>query len=993
MRHATVQFTILGAVRAWRDGTELELGPPQQRAVLALLLVRAGQPTSLSELVDLLWPTDPPASAVNIVHRYVGMLRRVLEPDLPPRAEGRWLVRHAGGYQLAADAETLDLMRFRDLAAAGREAAAAGQAGPAVPLFATALGLCQGACAEGTHDHPAFTAIDQECLEVAREAADAALAAGLTGPVLPALRQAASRAPLAEALHARLMLALAAAGSQAEALAVYDTVRARLAADLGLDPGAELRDAHSRVLRQQAPAPVSAWPEDGAALVPGKQPYRAAGPPPAGPDVSLASLAGDPLAVRPAQLPVDLATFAGRHAEVARLAELMTPQAAGPIPAIVIDGMPGAGKTALAVHCAHAMTDRFPDGQLYVNLRGFGPGSEVVSPAEVLRGFIAALGIPPERVPADLDGLAALYRSLLAGQRMLVVLDNARDDAQARPLLPGSPGCAAIVTSRNCLTGLIASDGARLLSLDVFSLAEAREALAVRLSADRVAAEPAAAEEIVSLSGRLPLALALVAARAAARPRFPLSVVAAELRQARGNLDAFSDAGLPDVRAVFFWSYRLLSPAAARLFRLLSVTPGPDISLSAAVSLFAAPRGETRALLAELTWARLLIEHRPNRYSVHDLLRSYANELCAETDSDRERTAALSRVRSYYLHSAHNCQERIGPHEQAAELDPPEPGVRPEQPGDYATALDWLTAEQRVLEAAVRDAAQHGGAGYAWQLAYKLPLFYQRMGFWHDWKTTAEIALAAARAADDLNGQVQMHRLLAGALYYLRDPARALAELERARELYAGLGDPGVHPYLDSNFGSVLARLGRYQDAIAHHWRAFELHGAAGFPVGEAFALQGIGQCANKLGDHERAIASITDALRIYQDANHPSGQASSMAGLARSYHLSGDYDRAARFAERALHLYRVMGSGAEIANVLTILGDTRLAAGDRDAAGSCFRAALATLEELRLPHADDLRERLARLQDQPAGGGPRATRPGDPARRAGATPALSLSR
>src|ERR1700736_3511057 len=253
-----VRFTVLGAVRAWRGEADLDLGPPQQRAILALLLARGGQPTSLSELVDLLWRADPPASAVNIVHRYVGMLRRVLEPGLPPRAAGRWLVRHAGGYRVAADAEALDLLRFRQLAGQGREAAAHGLAAQAVPLFAAALALCQGPCADGVAagwEHPSFTAVDHECLAVTREAADAALAAGLAGQVLSALRQAAGRHPLAEPVHARLMLALAAAGSQAEALAVYATVRARLADDMGLDPGAELRDAHGRVLGQQVLAP------------------------------------------------------------------------------------------------------------------------------------------------------------------------------------------------------------------------------------------------------------------------------------------------------------------------------------------------------------------------------------------------------------------------------------------------------------------------------------------------------------------------------------------------------------------------------------------------------------------------------------------------------------------------------------------------------------------------------------------------------------------
>jgi DNA-binding SARP family transcriptional activator/tetratricopeptide (TPR) repeat protein len=952
MQPTMVRFAVLGTVRAWRGDAELDIGPPQQRAVLALLLARGDHPTGLSELVDLLWPADPPVSALNIVHRHVGGLRRVLEPGLPPRASGRWLVRQASGYRMAADAEALDLLRFRELARQGREAAANGQARRAVPLFAAALDLCQGPCASdltAVRGHPLFTAVDQEYLAVARDAADAALAAGLPEQVLPALRQAADRDPLAEPVQARLMLTLAAAGSREEALAVYGAVRTRLAEDLGLDPGAELRAAHDQVLRQEgsaAPGHLDAVPRTPGPAAAPRTTTRAPGPP----------------AVRPAQLPADLAAFAGRRAEAGYVSELLPFQRQAPqgMPIVVIDGMPGAGKSALAVHCAHSVADRFPDGQLFVDLRGFG-SREAVSPSEALRGFIAALGVPPERVPTELDGQAALYRSLLAGQRVLVVLDNARDEAQVRPLLPGSPGCAAIVTSRNCLTGLVAGDGARLLTVDVFSPADAREALDVRLG-ERVAAEPDAAEELVSLSGRLPLALALVAARAAARPRFPLSVIADELRQAQGRLDVFREAGLPDVKAVFSWSYRMLSPGAARLFRLLSLPSGPDISLSAAASLHDAPRRETRAVLAELTWARLLTEHHPGRFSLHDVLRSYATELCAETDAAADRDAALGRVRSYYLHSAHNARVLLQAHEQTPPLNPPEPGARPEQPGDYTAALEWFTAEQRVLEVAVRWAAEHGNPRYAWQLAAELAHFYQRRGLWHDWDAIAQTGMDAARTADDRTGQAYMHRMLAGAAFYLRDSATALAELERAKELYTALGLSSEHAYLHTNFGTVLARIGRFDDAITHHQRALGLYRAAGLRAGEALAKECIGSCANRLGDHCEAIDLLQDALRIYREVGDPGGEASALAGLARSYHLIGDYGEAAILAGQSLELFRCTGSGAHVAKVLTALGDTKRATGDRAGASACFHEALDILAELRLPHADDLRDRLADL-------------------------------
>jgi DNA-binding SARP family transcriptional activator len=935
-----IRFTVLGAVRAWQGEDELRLGPPQQRAVLARLLTGGGQPVSMSELVDLLWAADPPSSAANIVHRYIGTLRRVLEPGLPSRAAGRWLIPHSGGYRLAADADTLDLLRLRQLAG---QAAAEAEPGRAVALYLEALGLCLGRCAgdlAAVRGHPAFTAVDREYLALAGQAAETALEAGLASHILPALRQAAEHDPLAEPLRARLMLLLAAAGHQAEALAVYETTRAALAEELGIDPGAELRDAHRRVLRQQ----VNGAP---------KGPVN-------GHATGLVNV-GAARAVRPAQLPADLAAFAGRRAEVARVSALLEEPAAAAMLIGAIDGMPGAGKTTLAVHWARLVADRFPDGQLYVNLRGFDPGG-TLGPAEALSGFLPALGVAPQQVPADLDGRAALYRSLLAGQRVLVVLDNARDEAQVRPLLPGAPGSMVIVTSRNRLTGLVASDGASLLTLDVFSPADAREALTRRLGAARAAAEPAAVEEIIARSGRLPLALALVAARAAAHPQFPLAAIAGELRDAQGSLDAFTGEGGTDVRAIFSWSYRMLSPLAARLFRLLSRQAGPEISLAAAASLAALPARQARALLAELTRARLLTEYSPGRYSLHDLLRSYAAELCAETDPDSHRDAATARLLGHYLHSARHSHLLLQPLQRLPALELQAAGAQPEQPGDYAAALAWFTAEHRVLEAAVRYAARHGLVRYAWQLAYVMTPFYQRCGFWHDWAATARVGLDAARAGHDLPGQACLHRILASAWFHLGDGAAALAELERARVLLARLDLPAEQAYLHSNFGSVLSHLGRHEKAMTHHRRALELYRAAGLRIGAAYAMEGIGSCANRLGQPGQAISSITAAMDIHIELGDSYGEAGSWESLGDSYQLLGEYGAAASCLERAMALFRRLGSRADEAGILTALGDIQLSAGEAAAARVSFQQSLAIFGELRLPQAEQVRGRLAAL-------------------------------
>jgi len=348
-----------------------------------------------------------------------------------------------------------------------------------------------------------------------------------------------------------------------------------------------------------------------------------------------------------------VASFVGRSGHLRALDALLQDQGAAPTAVVIsaIAGMAGVGKTALAVHWAHRVAGRFPDGQLYVNLRGFDPGGAGLDPGQALHGFLEAFGVPPARIPEDLAAQSGLFRSLLAGKRMLVLLDNARSAEQVRPLLPGSPGCLAIVTSRDKLAGLVATEGARPLALDLLTAADARDLLARRLGADRVAAEPAAIACIIAACARLPLALTIAAARAATSPTFPLAAIAAELREAASALDPF-DAGesATDVRTVFSWSYRALSAPAARMFRLLGLHPGPDVAVTAAASLAAVPPGQARALLAELTRAHLLAEHAPGRYAFHDLLRAYASELASAQECPADRASAVHRLLDHYLH-------------------------------------------------------------------------------------------------------------------------------------------------------------------------------------------------------------------------------------------------------------------------------------------------------------------------------------------------------
>ncbi|MGI5458527.1 BTAD domain-containing putative transcriptional regulator [Streptomyces sp. CA-249302] len=617
------RFTVLGELRVWRDGAEVDPGPPLRRTLLALLLARAGSPVPLPDIVDALWADRPPARAVNMVHRHVGELRRLLEPELPNRAEGSLLLRGGGGYRLLAPSGSVDLLVFRELATTARELLRSDASEQAVSVFAEALALRHGSaagCPSAAPPHPVFSDLDREYDAMVREAADAALRHGHADRVLPALSESAARHPLDEGLQALHIRTLAATGRRAEAREVFRATAARLTDELGVDPGAELNAARL-------------WVTSGPGTARGGDPHT---------DRALAHHTGaadldTPLPatpsvppVRPAQLPPALTVFAGRTAELDRLRNLLD-GAGHRTPALAIaaiGGPPGVGKTAFAVRLAHEVADRFPDGQLHVDLRGFGPAGRPTPPQDVLRGFLDALGAPPARIPDGLDARAALYRSLSAGRRLLVLLDNARDAAQVRPLLPGAPGCLVLVTSRNRLGGLASAEGAHPVTLDVLGPAEARSALALRLGAERVAAEPRAVAEIVSLTAGLPLALAVVAARAADRPAFALATPAEQLRAADGGLDAFRAADpASDVRAVFSWSYDALGGPAARMFRLLSRHPGPELTVRTAAALAGEPAARVRVLLTELADAHLLTERSPGRYACHDLLRAYAAEL------------------------------------------------------------------------------------------------------------------------------------------------------------------------------------------------------------------------------------------------------------------------------------------------------------------------------------------------------------------------------
>ncbi|MEU2778233.1 BTAD domain-containing putative transcriptional regulator [Streptomyces sp. NPDC007162] len=801
-----------------------------------------------------------------------------------------------------------------------------------------------------------------------KEAAAAALEAGpaLAGQMLPILRQTAAAHPLDEVLHASLVTALAVTGHRAEARKAYRDVSTRLVDELGLDPGPELRAAEQQLPRGTASVPPGR-PEAGSSVrsgtedAPPQLPHGGVCVPEAATERT--GPADDATRVRPAQLPPDLGMFTGRRAELGRVHALLSPSDDRPNTVVIsaIGGMAGVGKTSLAVHWAHQIADRFPDGQLYADLRGFDPSGSIADPSEVIRGFLDALGVPAHRIPVGLDAQAALYRTLLAGHRVLVLLDNARDTEQVRPLLPGSAGCLIVITSRNHLHGLVVVDGAHPLSLDLLTAAESREFLRRRLGAKRVAEEPSAADEIVELCGSLPLALAIVSARAAARPGRSLSSVAGELRETRGSLAAFThDDPVPDPRTAFSWSYDALTPGAARLFRLLALHPGPDVSTATAAVLLYLPLKDIRLLLAELVGAHLLTQRSPGRYGSHELLRVYAAELAESHDTPEDRDAARHRLLDHLLHTAHRADSLLAPHRERLTLSPRiAAGAIPTAFESREKAANWLNAERPVLLAAVQEAARSGLRAHCWQLAATLELFLDRHGRWQDQLGVQEAALHAAEELGDLSGRAHAHRALGFVNGRLERPAAAREHLCTALELFAAVGDaPGqgrVHRYLAFQAN----RRGHHHEALDHYREAHALYEAAGHRSGQAGISNEVGWTRILLGAYEEALADCRRAITMNQQLGDRNGEAAAWDSLGYAHHHLGRYQQALSCYAHALTAYREIHDDYLEADTLVHIGDAWEADGSRERAAGAWRQALEILETIAHPDAEHVRAKL----------------------------------
>jgi DNA-binding SARP family transcriptional activator len=926
------QLRGLGPVELWAGGRRWDLGPVKQQTVLAVLFMELARTVPIETMIDRLWGSAPPASARASIHSYVARLRHVLH-QANPRGESELTVVHRpGGYELRADPDQVDVHRFRRLAEQGRHGGFPDQQRAAVLRDALALwhgepltGL-PGEWAAHTRDQ-----LRQQRLAVWLALAPVELRLGQVETLVDNLRALREDHPLVEPLVAVLMEALCAAGRSAEALDCYAKARQRIVDDLGAEPGATLRQLHAKILRGE---------------------YDESRP---------AVTVSPPVPAVPAQLPLDVRGFTGRADHLARL-DTVAATARSDATAVAIaalSGTAGVGKTALAVHWAHLVRGHFPDGQLYINLRGFDPAGSIMGSAEAIRQFLDALQVPPQRIPVGLDAQACLYRSLLADKRVLIVLDNARDADQVRPLLPGAPGCLVVVTSRNQLSGLVAAQGAHLVTLDVLSTPEAWQLLAARLGAARVTAEPDAVDEIIARCARLPLALTIIAARAAANPTFPLAVLAGELRQAR-RLDALAgDDATGDVRAVLSWSYHALSDGAARLFRLLGLDTGPELGAPAAASLLGCTEAEVRPLLAELTRANMLTERAPYRYVFHDILRAYAREQAHTVDDDDQRRAAMHRMLDHYLHSASAAALLLNPHLEPTPLGPPRPDIVLADIPDRDAALAWFTAEYPVLLAAIEAAANTEFDIQAWQLAWTLATFLSRRGLWQDLVATHTTALAATLRHGDLAAAARTHRYLAFAHIWLDRNDMADKHLRKARDYYRKLNNPVGEAHTSLNFALIAERKGRYRESLHHAQAAHELYRIAGNRTGEAQALNAVGWCHSLLGDNQQALTCCRQALLLHEELGDQHKLAETWDSIGYAHYNLGEYRQAIVCYQHSLVLFRDLDDRPNEAEILTHLGDAHHALDETLAAHDAWQRSLTILDQLRHPDADAVRAKL----------------------------------
>lgn len=971
-----MRFQILGSICVDADGHGVAITAGRERILLAMLLLNAGKTVSTDQLVEAIWATEVPHNVRNQVHACVHRLRKRLDEA----GSGQQLiVTEPGSYRITADPADLDLSEFRRLVGKARTAAAAGSHDDAKVTYRAALSLWRGPALAGidsTLIRNAAASLDEERVQALEECLDAELAAGGAGELVAELTDLVAQDPHREGLRRALMLALYRAGRQADALAAFRHFRQLLHDDLGAEPSVELQQLHHAILNRD-PALDAVRPSPPTALP----------------------------APTPRELPADVAAFTGREEELALVAKVLaTVSQPGPVVISAIDGVGGVGKSALALHAAHRVADLYPDGQLYVDLQGATAGLAPLDPLEVLGRFLRALGVAGDQVPDQVDEAAARFRSQVAGRRLLVVLDNAADQAQVRQLLPGTPGCGVLVTSRRSLFGL---SGADQLRLGLLSEAEAVALLRRLVGAERVAAEPSAAEEIARWCGYLPLALRIAAARLVARPEWPLARLAQRLSDTRQRLDELELAEV-GVRASLAVSHEGLTGgddpverAAAEAYGLLGVWDGPQLSVGVAARLLDQPERHAERVLERLVDARLLDTPAPGRYQWHDLLRLYAREDAAARYTEPQRNSAIARVLRFYVATAWHSSMLLRPGD-----------YRPEWIEDHwftggiefpnaDAALEWLETERVNLLAAVTQAA-----AVAELAAAAVPLAYALFGFLldhhhlRDLAQVNQIALAAAQRIDDRAGQASALNDLGVAHERLESYDDALDYYQRSLAIRQEVGDHLGAAATLQHLGEAYGRLGRYdeaqgalrrgltinrqvgnQAATAHNLltlgmiyeqldrcleaqdcveEAVDISREVGDPSGEERGLNALGTIYMRLGRHRTAHECVQQGIAMSRKAGHRWREAEGLYRLGTIHHAEQQYTEALDCYQQSRAICQELHHHDDEAEVLRELGVTLRALGRVDEARSRWQEALSIFEDLQLPAADDIRTMLA---------------------------------
>jgi DNA-binding SARP family transcriptional activator len=939
-----MRFRLLGPLEIWDPDRAdwLGIGAPKWRSILAALLINAGQIVPADILIDQVWPDTPPNKAGNLISIYVLRLRRLIGD-----ADSTTLVTRAPGYQLRLAPGDTDADVFETGVREGRRAYLAGDPERAAAQLAEALLLWRGS---PLADVPATSLVETEASRLsdlhldARELRiQAELACGSHAQVIPELRRLLADHALRENLWLLLMQALDGAGRHAEALDAYTQARGVLIEELGVDPGAELRQFHADLLAKDDKLTRDAGDAPGS-ISAGTVAASSRPPPAAGAEVPRAIPA-------PAQLPADVADFTGREDEITHLCDLLASGGAeadsGAVRIALVAGSGGLGKTSLAVHAAHRVRGSFPDGQLYVDLLGAAP--QPLVPADVLARFLRDLGVDGRDIPADDDERAARYRTVLAGRRMLIVLDNARDAAQVRPLLPGAASCAVLVTTRSRMADLATT---RLVDLNVLDDDEALTLFTRVVGDERASAEPEATAELLLACAGLPLAIRICAARLNTRSGWTIGAMARRLRDEHRRLDELR-AGDMAVRASFQVSFTSLPASAqpdgiapADAFRMLGLWQGPSISATAAAALFGTREHLADDALEALVDAHLLESTSADRYKFHDLLRVYSSERAVADLSGQVRDAAVGRLLRWYVHTADAAATTVSPYRYNIPLDPAQ---AQEAPIGFATsdeALAWYDSERINLVAATRQAAAAGRHDLAWRLPAPLYGVFSRRGNWADCITTNRIALDSARAAGDRQGEAWVLNNLGMALGMIHD-RESIGDLEQALAIRREIGDRAGEAQAANNLANAYEALDRWDEAVDLLQRALELNRAIGPRYGVAVGLGNLGEVLLHLDRAQEAVPLLQEAHSTFAEIGFLDGVGFALYHLGRcDLSLGHDADAVDHLLE-ALASHKTAGNRNRQAVTLRSLAQAQARLGAAAQARESWHQAAAIFEEL----------------------------------------------